>query len=398
MKTIIQIFISSAIILTTVQNAFAQKLDEGKMQRDIEVSENVLGTLIKQQFEKQKMFFPLEIQGGYQPGYGVKFYLPADYTTPIVFTFPDDNNFIRREERVQGPNVNYSYEYENKNADSEPELARKKGTISLKDKTNEKKKLDTDSIRDSYNLKVIDAAKTFLVDYGDMITQLAPTERIVISNQGDRPRQWVGKYFNTSKRSHLAIEVIKSDLIQYKQGKITRDQALAKIKVLNTETVEDVEPDLELLSSIFDRLYSPDLSKTFFIQENINFERLKDYGVIYYMQALSGLETDYKRYFMPTVGLENVDQATRDKTVKELYPKFEQELKDNILDYGRTLKSLKEDEVLVFQVKMTRCVGCDVPSSLEYTIKSSALKDFNNGKIDKNAALGKFAVKKGASQ
>ena len=399
MKTIIQIFICSALALTTqVQYAVAQKLDEEKMQRDIEVSENVLGTLIKQQFEKQKMFFPLEIQGSYQPGYGVKFYLPADYTTPIVFAFPDNDNFVWQAERVQGPGVNYSYEYENKKNDNEPELAGKKGTISLKDRNREKKKLDTDSVRDSYNLKVIDAAKTFLVDYGDMITQLAPTERIIISNQGDRPRQWVGKYFNTSKRSHLAIEVLKSDLIQHKQGKITRDEALAKIKVLNTETVEDVEPDLELLSSIFDRLYSADLSKTFFIQENIYFERLKDYGVIYYMQALSAQETDYKRYYMPTVGLENVDQATRDKTIKELYPKFEQDLKDNILDYGRTLKSLKEDEVLVFQVRMTRCVGCGLPSSLEYTIKGSALKDFNNGKIDKNAALGKFVVKKGANQ
>jgi hypothetical protein len=398
MKTIIQIFICSALALTTqVQFAFAQKLDEEKMQRDIEVSENVLGTLIKQQFEKQKMFFPLEIQGNYQPGYGVKFYLPADYTTPIVFAFPDDANFVWQAEREQA-GVNYSNNYENKKNENEPELADKKGTISLKDKKNEKKKLDTDSVRDSYNLKVIDAAKTFLVDYGDMITQLAPSEKIIISNQGDRPRQWVGKYFNTSKRSHLAIEVLKSDLIQHKQGKITRDEALAKIKVLNTETVEDVEPDLELLSSIFDRLYSADLSKTFFIQENIYFERLKDYGVIYYMQALSGQETDYKRYYMPTVGLENVDQVTRDKTVKELYPKFEQELKDNILDYGRTLKSLKENEVLVFQVRMTRCVGCEIPSSLEYTIKSSALKDFNNGKIDKNAALGKFVVKKGADQ
>jgi len=398
MKTIIQIFTCSAMaVIFQIQFGFAQKLDEEKMQRDIEVSENVLGTLIKQQFEKQKMFFPLEIQGGYQPGYGVRFYLPADYTTPIVFAFPDDDNFVWQTEREQGPGVSYSNEYKKRN-ENEPELADKKGTISLKDKNREKKKLDTDSVRNSYNLKVIDATKTFLVDYGDMITQLAPDERIIISNQGDRPRQWVGKYFNTSKRSHLAIEILKSDLIQYKQGKITRDEAFARIKVLNTETVEDVEPDLELLSSIFDRLYSPDLSKTFFIQENIYFERLKDYGVIYYMQALSAQETDYKRYFMPTVGLENIDQATRDKTIKELYPKFEQELKDNILDYGRTLKSLKEEEVLVFQVRMTRCVGCGIPSSLEYTIKSSALKDFNTGKIAKNAALGKFVIKRGADQ
>ena len=94
--------------------------------------------------------------------------------------------------------------------------------------------------------------------------------------------------------------------------------------MINTESVEEVEPDLELLSSIFTRLYRPDLSKTFFTQDNVYFERLKDYGVVYYMQALSSQELGYtKRYVMPTVGLDDVDQATRDKKVKELYPKFE---------------------------------------------------------------------------
>ena len=146
-------------------------------------------------------------------------------------------------------------------------------------------------------------------------------------------------------------------------------------------------------------LYRPDLSKTFFVQDNVYFERLKDYGVVYYMQALSSQELGYtKRYVMPTVGLDDVDQATRDKTIKELYPKFEQDLKDNILEYGRTLKSLKDEEVLVFQVKLTRCAGCGIPSSLECTIKSSVLKDLNTNKINKTAALGKFEVKKGAVQ
>jgi hypothetical protein len=68
------------------------------------------------------------------------------------------------------------------------------------------------------------------------------------------------------------------------------------------------------------------------------------------------------------------------------------------LEYGRTLKSLKDEEVLVFQVKMTRCVGCKIPSSLEYTIKSAVLKEFNAGKINKSSALGKFEVKKGEDQ
>ena len=394
MKKIIQTLLISVVVLST-QTAFGQKVDVERMQRDIAVAENVLGTLIKQQFERQKMFFPLEIKSNYQPGYGITFYIPTDYTTPIVFSLDGPDNFFL--ERVQGPGVNYSYE--ERSNDSQPEKGGDTETIRLRDKSKEKSKLDMDSVRDLSNAKVIDAAKTFLVDYGDMITQLAPTERIIVSNRGDQPRVWVNKFFNSPNRTHLSIEVLKGDLTQYKGNKITREQLLSKIKVINTESVDEVEPDLELLSSIFTRLYRPDLSKTFFIQDNVYFERLKDYGVVYYMQALSAQEMGYtKRYIMPTVGLEDIDQATRDKTVKELYPKFEQDLKDNILEYGRTLKSLKDEEVLVFQVKMTRCVGCKIPASLEYTIKSAVLKDFNSGKINKNAALGKFEVKKGADQ
>jgi hypothetical protein len=397
MKKTIQTLLCSVVVFTTIP-AIAQKIDEERMQRDIAVAENVLGTLIKQQFEKQKMFFPLEIKSNYQPGYGVTFYIPTDYTTPIVFALPGDDNFVW--DGARGPRVYISQgNNENPNNDMVPPAPEKKGTLSLQDKKNAKAKVDMDSIQDSYNTKVIDAAKTFLLDYGDMITQLSPTERIIVSNQGDRPRVWVNKYFDAPNRTHLSVEVLKGDLTQYKQNKITREQALSKIKVINTESVDEVEPDLELLSSIFTRLYRPDLSKTFFTQDNVYFERLKDYGVVYYMQALSSQELGYtKRYVMPTVGLDDVDQATRDKTIKELYPKFEQDLKDNILEYGRTLKSLKDEEVLVFQVRLTRCVGCGIPSSLEYTIKSSVLKDFNANKINKAAALGKFEVKKGTVQ
>ena len=397
MKKMIQTLLCSAVLLTTMP-AIAQKIDEERMQRDIAVAENVLGTLIRQQFEKQKMFFPLEIKSNYQPGYGITFYIPTDYTTPIVFALPSDDNFVW--ERTPGQRVYINNgNNENRDNDVEPRAPEKKGTLSLQDKKNAKAKLDMDSIQDSYNTKVIEAAKTFLLDYGDMITQLSPTERIIVSNQGDRPRVWVNKYFDAPNRTHISVEVLKADLTQYKQNKITREHALSKIKVINTESVDEVEPDLELLSSIFTRLYRPDLSKTFFTQDNVYFERLKDYGVVYYMQAFSGQEIGYtKRYVMPTVGLDDVDQATRDKTVKELYPKFEQDLKDNILEYGRTLKSLKDEEVLVFQVRLTRCVGCGIPATLEYIIKSSVLKDFNSNKINKATALGKFEVKKGSNQ
>ena len=401
MKRMILMLICSGVAgLMSAGSAIAQKLDEQRMQRDIAVGENVLGTLIKQQFNNQRTFFPLEIRGSYQAGYGVTFSLPADFTTPIALTIGSGSGdmFIYNNEP---PGVQVYSSDQARINESRNDLARSsEGSVSLRDRTRERKMLDMDSVRDAYNLKVIEAAKTFLVDYGDMIAQLAPNEKVIISNQGNQPRVWVGQYFNAPKRSHLSIEALKSDLTQFRQTKITRDQALAKIKVVNTETVEAVEPDLELLSSIFSRLYSQDLSKTYFTGDNVYFERLKDFGVIYYMQLYSGIERgDYsRRYVMPTLGLDNVDQETKDKKVKELYPKFEQELKDNILEYGRTLKSLKDEEVLVFQIAMTKCEGCKIPSSLELSIKGSILKEFSTGKIDHNAALGKFSIKKGDNQ
>ncbi|MBL0742957.1 hypothetical protein [Chryseolinea lacunae] len=390
------------LMLATTPATMAQKFDEQRMTRDIAVGENVLSTLIKQQFNNQRTFFQLEVNGSYQEGYGVTFTLPADFTTPIAFMNTDMNNRAMTIYGNNGADVQvFGDDFGIRGEDNDENAANTADNrIRLEDKATKKNNADMDSIRDAYNDKVIEASKTFILDYGDMIAQLAPTERVVVSNQGNSPRMWVNQFFNAPNRTHLSVEATKADITAYRTGKLTREQALAKMKVVNTETVEEVAPDLELLSSIFSRLYSPDLSKTYFTQDNVYFERLKDFGVIFYMQAYSGIERerDSHRYIMPTQGLNDVDQETRDKKAKEIYPKFEQELKDNILEYGRTLKSLKDEEVLVFQVKVTRCNKCNIPSSLEYSLKASVLKDFNAGKIDRNAAMSKFNVKKGANQ
>jgi hypothetical protein len=369
---------------------FAQTADRERMNRDIEVAENVLTTMIKQQFSNQRMFFPLEINGHYQEGYGITFRLPADYTTPIVFTTiaTEGNNSM-----TVGNTNGYTI-----NRDEISTEGERSNSIRLTDKTKEKRTMDMDSIRGVYDKWVIDAAKSFLLDYGDMLTQLGPNERLVITNQGNQPRPWVNQFFNSSKRSLLSIEALKSDLMSFKSGKLTREQALPKIRLIHTETVEAADPDLELLASMINRIYRPDLSKTYFTENYVYYEKLKDFGVIYYLQMLSSNEMGFQRYLMPTIGLENVDLATRNKKVTELYPKFEQELKENMVEYGRTLKSLKENEVLVFQIRMTRCPECGIPSSLELIIKGSVLKDFAAGKIDQAAAISKIILRTGEKQ
>ncbi|WKZ60838.1 MAG: hypothetical protein QY309_04995 [Cyclobacteriaceae bacterium] len=395
MKTIIGILMSGLVLMASP--AWAQKIDEARMERDIEVAENILKTLVRQQFDQQRMFFGFNVEGSYQEGFGVTFRFPADFTTPIAFNMSGmGGDVVWVDEMPRG----YTYSVTTREDREAQQKAKEElERVRLKAKTARETEINPDSIRQVYNEKLISAAKDFLVDYGDLISQLSPTEKIVITNRGDQPRIWVNQFFTSPKRSHLSVEITKGDITAHKQGKLTREQALKKINVVNTESVDAVEPDLELLSSIFNRLYRSDLSNTFFTDEGIYYERLKDFGAVYYMRVYSSNQLPNSRLFnMPTAQLSEVDQEARDKKVKELYPAFEKDIKENIVEYGRTVKSLGDNESLIFNVKLTKCEGCGIPSSLELSVKGNVLKDYASGKVTKEAAIGKISVKKGQAQ
>jgi predicted Zn-ribbon and HTH transcriptional regulator len=118
---------------------------------------------------------------------------------------------------------------------------------------------------------------------------------------------------------------------------------------------------------------------------------------VYYLRLYSSHQRG-STYDMPTLKLEKLDQATRDKKVKELYPIFEKELKEYIVEYGRTIKSLQDDEQLILNVRLTRCTDCGIPSTLEAIVKAGVLKDYASGKLSREAAMGKIVIKKGAPQ
>jgi len=404
MKLRDRFFVLAAFIFSfTVQAVAQSKMDEGRMVRDIEVAENILSTLIKQQFEK-RTFFPMEIRGEYREGYGITFRLPSEVNGPMIWNFGGPQ--APAVTVLDGDSYSYSFSFP---SGEQAELERvmsddnrvKTETVrgTGRARVASSRKVNVDSIREVSADKIVNACKEFLASYGDLITQLPANEKIVITNRGEGDRMWYGAFMNTSKPAYMSLEVTRSDITSFKQGKLSKEQFDKKIKVINSVVEDELQPDLELLTSIFNRLYRSDLSKTFFTEENIYYERMKDYGVIYYMQVYSSNQGEFnRRYVMPTIGLEDLDQATRDKKVKELYPQFEKDIREDILEYGRTVKSLKPEESLIFDIRLTRCEGCGIPSSLEISVKADVLKDYSSGKLGKEAALNKFSIRKGAIQ
>ena len=424
MKRVERKVMMMAVMVLISFGGFAQKLDEARMERDIEVAENILSTLLKQQFDKRS-FFPIEVRGNYRAGYGVTFTIPnlqtgvwmQGFDVPAISWSNGEGSFsysysdgaedgVTIIDRQQAENNKEQAEQARDMARQEKNRATKiAGSVARAPKApraaglkRTNSRLDRDSLREASNKKVINAIKEFMADYSDLIGQLAPTERVVVTNRGENERFWFGQFDNQQGNTYLSVEANKSDLTQYKQNKMTRDQLMAKIKVVNSELDNELQPDLELLASIFNRLYRSDLSKTYFTQGNTYYERLKDFGVIYYMQVYSSNQQDDDFWAMPTISLNEIDQKTRDEKVKELYPLFAKSIKEDMLEYGRTLKSLKDDENLILNIKLTRCVGCGIPSSLELTVKNSVLKDYSSGKLSKEAAMQKITEKKGAEQ
>jgi hypothetical protein len=427
-----------SVVYLMVMSTFAFAQADERMERDIKVAEGVLSSLIKQQLQNSS-WIPVSVEGSYRSGYGITFSVanfsnfPMNYmVTPrapqaprvrvqggqglgYIYSIETDEEGEVVTEELIGTNDDRVSKNEAEEAREEAEERMAEAEAEMADAKEAKRQsiLETQSSllrsnasrldisekdQQKLNKILVDAAKTFLSDYSSILSQLKPEERIIITNRANEGNNRYWRFMGDEKRFFLSIEASASDMKQYQTNKLTKEQFAAKIKVVESEVLNERIQDLELLITIIDRLYQPDLSKTYFTEENTYYERLKDFGAIFHMQVFSSNQLDRGYYTMPTQGGQKLSEEERNKKVKELYPAFEKELKENILEYGRTIRSLNPDESLIFNVRLTRCKGCEIPSTVEISTKVTVLADYISGKLDKNAALAKMEVKKGANQ
>lgn len=397
--------VKTAFVLTfcmTILSGMAQKIDQDRMNRDLAVAEDILISLLKNDSENV-MFFSTGASSTFLPDYGVMFSLSGsghfvgeDFGRTFSFSFDEDD--------WNGRNYRYHFrgdddhdEAHEREIEHEQERERERERERAQERRNDRGYkgsivIEGDDISQESTETVKNAMKLFLADYADLIGQLKPEHKIMISSAGNR-WDFGGISIGTSGGRKIAAEITKKDIIDYKSGKISRTQLMDRIVMTETEKNPKKETDLELLSSIFRRLYKPDLSDTYYIADPLSYERLTNFGVIYKLRMYSSTSDGRGRHRITTLGLSGLSDEERDKKVEELYPKFEADLKQNILEYGKTLKSLQEDEILMFKVKLTQCKGCDMPKNLDVSIKQSVLVAYNAGKLSKSAALAKMNIK-----
>ncbi len=386
MKKMKRTIYTMLLALLIAGNSYGQNIDQKRMDRDLEIAENILQTLTDENHSRN-FFSTHSSESSYIPDYGVIFSLPSN---PIIIRTSSTRNGEYVISGSTGKNVVISPSNSNTyTTDSDDDC----NDCPDKVKTGIVKSHEESLKKSEETFK--EQTTAFLVDYADLIGQLKPSEKIMITSKSKNNNiGWIDDGYNKKQSTGMTAEIAKSDLVAYKHGELSREATIKKIKFTTTTKDVKLERDLELFSSIFAKLYDSNLSTSYYTSSHrVNYERLENFGAIYNMRVYSSSQ-DNGLHSIRTTRERGLTQEERDKKVNAMYPEFEKSVKENILDYGRTIKSLQPNEMLMFKIRLTECNDCEMPRSIEVSVKANILSEYGSGKLSRDKAMTAITVKK----
>jgi hypothetical protein len=402
-----------------VGTTLAQEIDNQKMEKDLQVAQTVLNSLVKDNRSIHMGNHSRDKQTQYIEGYGVILSLPRNNVFGFAFTpemppMPDISSAIAKSfEVIEDIQIDIEDGEEleaEAQAELEKERAERRKELALRQAELEKRAAvamgraqfkiqQMDSMREEKVAENTDNVIDFLLDYGHLISQLKDSDKILVMEKGQDVRFYrdAGRV-ERLKTNRLSVEANVKDIRAFQAGKIDRKEAKSRITVNTEKEEKPLAKDLTLFQTIIKRLYARDLSDTYYINGDMPSEQIDGLGVIFYMDMVSSIKSGSDGWDVPTQEKKNLSQEERDKLIKSLYPKFEEDLKSNIIEYAQNVSSLSDGEQLIFKVSVTKCEGCAIPETLELQLKSKTLKDLKSGKINENQAKKDMKLIKGKLQ
>lgn len=402
-------------------SVLAQEIDNQKMDKDLKVAQTVLNSLVNENRSIHWSNDNRDKQTQYIEGYGVILSLPKNHVFGFAFShemppmppMPDISDAIAKSfEVIEDIQIEINDEEIDAEARAEMEKERTERRKELAERQAELEKRaavameraqfkiqEMDSIREQKVVENTENIIDFLLDYGHLISQLKDSDKILVMEKGQDVRFYRDvERVEQLKINRLSVEAKVKDLRAFQEGKIDREEAKSRIVVNEKKEVKPLEKDITLFQTILKRLYERDLSETYYLNGGMSHEQIDGLGIIFYMNMVSSVRAGNEGWNIPTQDKENISQEERDELIKSLYPKFEEELKSNIIEYGKNVKSLSDNEQLIFKVSITKCEGCKIPETLELQVKGKTLNELNSGKLNESQAAKNIKVVKGDLQ
>jgi hypothetical protein len=279
------------------------------------------------------------------------------------------------------------------------------------------KGISIDSVLNGRRDKALKLIKIFLRDYSSLLSQLSDNDKIVVTYD---------RVLNMSRlfRNHPELKDKNSLMVSvdYKDVKANRGKALEKkMKVSSLKVAPENRLQLEVFRKIIDELYERRNTdgKSFYRSGRSNYTQLDGFGVIYDFRLRAPRKNGVAYAVTYNVGNngavvfntnkkdKNKDKNLTDeqrrkkreeaklayqKVLGKAYAKLEKDLKKHLADYGKTLRNIPPNEMLMFNVRLSSMYSncCDengkemkMPRMLVLTAKMSDLNGNNaENKID----------------
>ena len=341
-----------------------QSFDAAKMNSDMQIAEAMLESIAKEQFEGGD--WEETVEGAYIEDYGVIFTIRTSAEATILGL---GNNNIK----ITSPRI------------------RMKGLPAGITITEE----DNNLFADKFDENVKSIAVTFLKDYAQLIKQLEVQEKILLTFVDDFEENYAFAWIDGSsavkaRRSTFTAEVLKKDIEDYKSLKIKEEEFINRIKITKRGDEKVSNPDVERLITIFERLYHEDNSKLTLMLSDMNqYTYVEGLGVVVNFNLHDTEEYNEfdQENQMTRQQIEEAEKAQQE-ALKKRFDAFIKTFKENAIEYGRTVKSLKSDEMLIFKLQVYGLAS----NQAEVSVKKSVLDDYDQRNISLAQALEKVRI------
>jgi hypothetical protein len=389
-------YLSILPLLLITALLWGQDTDQKRMKRDLEVAEKILNELLEE--NSSSGFRPHVNEGAYIDGFGVLFTIRSPwggmglYVSPeIALDWDRENKLLRGKARAEADDQKATTVY----------------------------RLKRDSLDQMDMARFKQVTETFFADYAYLLSKVPANEKICIkyAQGGGSAFAWGDAAFGIaqagSKGSTPGLTaVVRQQAIQdYRMEKIDRKSLVNKIEYTEDKGMDpEQDRELTLLHSIFNRLYQSDLGNGFYITPNAQLEKIPGLGAVLTYQFTTRtndffMSNEFGSYTLRgdrrngRITIAKADDEKEEEEEKEPldFGAFLDDFKSNVIEYGSTVRNLKPDEVLSFQLNIPDC-DCENDDewaeSIKIVAKQSLLERYRKGDIDLDEAVGQLQVTK----
>ena len=414
MKHTLFISILSLFLLTGSSFAQSNDFDAERMNRDLRIMENILAELFQAESilassQGRNVFFPVgsrssSIRGTHLPGYGVIFMVPSN--SPVRNVLIENGNQV---------NMSYSFVYSTNGEKEVPEVnessVNKRMTEFLKSyaptigqlKDNEQVLIIFGSRKNSHEKRVLLGRLRTLSESAVAINN-NPTVRTQNTTSTDPEKE-------TEVLPIFSASVTKKDLDNYRSGKLNEQSFQEKIRFASSDQKEEL--DLKVMSNIFSTALETGEKKGFRTSErNTNYLFLNNFGALFnidvrYSSSAIRFSTNIDREFTRIqYGFDKEEESEEyEKYLDELEDAYEAltvTAKEVLIDYGRTLSSVKSDQYILVTLNikghslfpdLVEKRDEEIPDRIDFQIRKSTLEDIDRGRLTREQALDRIVVK-----